>query len=82
MRQEMSVDDQQLAQTLRAMSLLKGLRPIECKRLLACFVLREVPAGTLICREGSPGEAMTLVQAGTVKVTKRGPDGAQKRALD
>lgn len=71
-------DAQQLAQTLHKVGLTQGLRDADVKRLLACFVLREVPAGTLICREGRPGDAMTIIQSGLVAVTKRGPGGDQE----
>ncbi|MCF6509180.1 Crp/Fnr family transcriptional regulator [Blastococcus sp. MG754426] len=37
-----------------------------------------VPAGTVIFREGEPGDALYIVLAGRIRLTRRSPDGKEK----
>ena len=58
--------------------LLAELNPIEISALKAIAHRSILEAGTWAFREGDPGESLILVFAGTLRITKRTPDGDEE----
>ena len=61
--------------SLVAMSLFKGLNDRELSRIAGLLHSRHVPAGTNVLMVEQPGEAVYLIESGTVKVHVEQPDG-------
>jgi signal transduction histidine kinase len=59
--------------------LLFGLAEEDLDELTAAAVVRAVPAGTVICREGEEGEAIFAVVEGRVEIVKQLDDESERR---
>ncbi len=77
----LSKDEQaQAVEQLRAMPLFADVDGQALADIASCLVLRHFPAGEMIYAEGTPGDAMYLVESGTVRLSADStPDG---RVLD
>jgi len=60
--------NQQAAESLRAAPIFSGCSSAELAVLSCSLQGVSVPAGTVIFREGHPGDAMYIVQSGQVRV--------------
>ena len=65
---------------LRACPLFQSLSTEQLKKIADIAVLREVPVGTTIFREGEPGREMFIVMTGRVRISKR-VEGIGEEAL-
>ena len=64
-----------LDEYLASVPLFRRLPAEECRRLAAVTRARRHPRGTLIVRQGDPGDALYVVRSGQVKVAVTGDDG-------
>ncbi len=68
---------ERILDTMLAISpLFKHFDPSERKELLKKFEFYEIPAGTVIIREGEEGDGLYVIMFGAVKVTRRDEEGA------
>ncbi len=66
---------------LRAVACLKGFTNDELRSLVEVAPPRRIPAGTLLCREGEPGDACFIIATGEVEVRRQVPDGERTIAM-
>jgi CRP-like cAMP-binding protein len=55
-----------------------GLPPDKLQELVGLMTAKTVEAGRFVCRQGEAGDRMFVVRRGSVKVVRRGEDGAEK----
>lgn len=70
-----------LQNTMATCGLFTPLDQRQRRDLMRRFVSTEVPAGTVVIREGKPGTGLFVVLRGQVAVTKEGPTGPQPLAV-
>jgi CRP-like cAMP-binding protein len=63
---------------LRRAEIFRDLEDDELAALQACVVVREIPPGTVVFREGDPGAAMLIVAEGTLSAHVRRKDGGEQ----
>jgi len=69
----MTADKTELTQFLRDIDLFAGLNGGTLTKLSSWVKVVQYPAGSVILKEGSPGESMYIVKSGEVEVRKRDP---------
>jgi CRP/FNR family transcriptional regulator, cyclic AMP receptor protein len=60
---------------LRRVSLFSELSPEELEKVARVAVPRSYPAGSIILREGDPGDTCYILRSGTARVVRQHPDG-------
>ena len=60
---------------LQQFPLLQDFSDTELRELFATAGEQHLSAGTFVCREGEPGEALYFVVSGQVEISKKGKDG-------
>ena len=60
---------------LRAVSLFAGLSEPELENVVRVAVPRRYPSGSIILREGDPGDTCYILQGGRARVTRQHADG-------
>ncbi len=63
-----AAQDRQLAHALRSVPLFREVPAEELVAIWRCLRERRVPAGTLLCRRGEPGDELYIIQSGTVEL--------------
>lgn len=63
------------AELLRAVPLFSGLSEPELQKVARVAVPRSYPAGSIILREGDPGDTCYVLQVGRARVTRQHADG-------
>ena len=66
----MSGDEDQIA-LLGKVPLFSACTPEELSEASACLSSMEVRAGTVLVREGDPGDSMYIIAAGTVRIVAK-----------
>ncbi|GAB4529276.1 MAG: hypothetical protein Kow0063_06190 [Anaerolineae bacterium] len=56
-----------------------NLSPQELEALAAVTLVRDYPAGTVVCHEGELGHVFYIIQTGQVLITQRLPDGSEQK---
>ena len=69
------------ADFLETVELFAALSPALRERLLPAFELVRVPAGSWVCRQGEPGEALLVVQSGRLEVVVDSASGGRRAGL-
>jgi CRP/FNR family transcriptional regulator, cyclic AMP receptor protein len=64
-----------IAELLRGVSLFSELSPTELERISRVAVPRRYPAGSVILREGDPGDTCYVLRSGRVRVVRQHADG-------
>ncbi|KAF2420516.1 camp-binding domain-like protein [Tothia fuscella] len=59
---------------LEEVPLLSSLKPYERSKIADALETQKYPAGSVIIREGDPGEAFFILESGTAEVFKKGVD--------
>jgi CRP-like cAMP-binding protein len=72
------MSDQRIEE-LRRLELFAGLGAAELRDIAAHSTLIEVPAGRVLCTQGSPGRECFVVFSGEARVTRNGAEVAQVR---
>jgi CRP-like cAMP-binding protein len=62
------IAEQRLAHALRDVPLFRDLPAADLTAIWRCLQEVRVPAGTVICRRGDPGDCLYVVQAGTLEI--------------
>jgi CRP-like cAMP-binding protein len=63
------------AELLRAVPLFAGLSEPELEKVVRVAVPRRYPSGSIILREGDPGDTCYILQGGRARVTRQHADG-------
>jgi CRP-like cAMP-binding protein len=64
-------------EVLRRAGIFQGVDPESVEALAGEFEVVDAPRGTVLFREGEPGESLFIVLSGKVKLGRRSPDGRE-----
>jgi CRP/FNR family transcriptional regulator len=65
----------QTAELLRGVSLFSGLSDVELEKIARVAVPRSYPSGSVILREGDPGDTCYVLRTGRARVVRQHADG-------
>jgi CRP/FNR family transcriptional regulator len=65
----------QTAELLRGVSLFSGLSDVELDKIARVAVPRSYPSGSVILREGDPGDTCYILRSGRARVVRQHADG-------